>query len=77
MYSQAEIEVLGHLDKVRHLEVGLGLLLVVVLVLTVTAIDPGAAHDIAFVPLMTADGTGVAPVVLFADLEHLPWSLQL
>ena len=42
-----------------------------------TAIAPGAAHDIALVPLMTADGIGVALVALFADLEHLPWSLQL
>jgi hypothetical protein len=51
---------------VRHPEVGLGLLLVMA-VLTVTAIAP-AADDIAIVPLMTADGIGSAVVVVLADL---------
>ena len=66
------------LYMVRHPKLGLGLLLVMA-VLTV-AIAPGAAHDIAPIPLMTADGIGVVFVVLFADLplgEHLPRSLQL
>ncbi len=59
----------GHLDMVRHGEVGLGLLLVTV-VLTATLIAPVAAKgdDIALVPLMTADGAGIALVVVFVDL---------
>ena len=69
MYSQAEIEMFGQLHTVRHpAEVGLGLLPVVTAVLTVTEIAPGAAYDIALVALMTSDGVGIAPVLLFADL---------
>jgi hypothetical protein len=63
----------GQLDMVRHPEVGLGLLLVIV-VLTATTIAPAAADDIALVV-----GIGIAPVVVFADLQvgkHFPWSLQ-
>ena len=62
------------MDTVRHPEVGLGLLPVVMAVLMVMVID------IAPVPLMTADGIGIVIVVVFADLqfgEHLPRSLQL
>jgi hypothetical protein len=77
LYRWTEIEMLGQLDMVRHQEVGLGLLLVVALVLTVTAIAPGAAHDIAFVPLMTAHGIGVGLVVLFADSMGDAPGLQL
>jgi hypothetical protein len=62
----------GQLDTVRHPKVGLGLLLAV---LRVPAIAP--ADDIALVPLMTAGGVGIDLDVVFADLEHLPWSLQL
>jgi hypothetical protein len=66
------------LGKVRHAEVGLGLLLVMV-VLTPTAIAPAAVDDIALVPLMTADrtGIGIALVLVFTDLQvekHFPWS---
>ena len=56
---------------VRHQEVGL-----LVVALTVTVIV-AAVDDIALVPLMTASGVGIDLDVLFADLEHLPWSLQL
>jgi len=62
---------LGQLDMVRHQEVGL-----LVVALTVTVIV-AAVDDIALVPLMTASGVGIDLDVLFADLEHLPWSLQL
>jgi hypothetical protein len=60
----------GQLDTVRHPEVGLGSLLVMV-VLTASAI--AAADDIALVPLMTADdiGIGIALVVLFARWESV------
>jgi hypothetical protein len=37
-------------------------------VLMVTEIVPAAADDIALVPLMTADGVGIAFVIVFADL---------
>jgi hypothetical protein len=71
MYSQAEIEMFGQLDTVRHPDAGLGLLLVMP-----TAI----ADDVALVPLMTAEdiGVGIALVVLFAKLQvgkRLPRSL--
>lgn len=59
---------------VRYPEVGLGLLLV----MAATVIVPAAADDIALVPLMTADGVGIALVVVFADLQagkHLQLSL--
>jgi len=61
MHSQAEIEMFGQLDTVRHpVEVGLGLLPVVM----ATVIAPAAtADDIGLVPLMTAD------LVVFADLQ--------
>jgi hypothetical protein len=49
----------GHLDMIRHPEVGLGLLLLM---------TPTLIADIAVVPLMT-DGIGIARVVLFADVE--------
>jgi len=49
----------GHL--VRHHEVGLGLLLVMV--------TPAATgYDIALVPLMRADGVGISLVFVFAEL---------
>jgi hypothetical protein len=75
MYSQAEIEMFGQLDTVRHHDTGLGLLLVMP-----TAIAPVAADDVALVPLMTAEdiGVGIALVVLFAKLQvgkRLPRSL--
>jgi len=73
MYSQAEIEMFGQLDTVRHPELGLGLLRVVTAVLMVMVID------IALAPLMTAHGIGIVLVVLFADLqvgEHLSGSPQ-
>jgi len=41
---------------------------------------PAAADDIALVTLMTADGIGIALVVVFADHymeRYLPRSLQL
>jgi len=53
----------GHLHTGRHPEVGFGLLMVMA-VLMVTEIAPAA----------TADGIGLAVVVVFADLqlgEHL------
>jgi hypothetical protein len=41
--------------------------------LIATLIAPAAAtgDDIALVPLMTAIGVGIAPVVVFADLQEL------
>jgi hypothetical protein len=78
MYSQVEIEMMGQLDMVRHPEVGFGLLLVM-LVLTATAIAP-AADDIALAAVTTAHDIGIALVVVFAELqfgEHLPWSPRL
>jgi hypothetical protein len=63
------------LDTVRHPEVGLGLLLVVVLTATVIATAP---DDIALVPLMNVDGIGFALVVADLYMErYLPRSLQL
>jgi hypothetical protein len=65
-------------DIVRYPEVGLGLLPMVIVVLTATAIAPAAADNIALVPLMTAGAVGIALVV--ADLyveRHLPRSQQL
>jgi hypothetical protein len=44
------------------------------------AVVPAAADDIAFVRLMTADGIGIALVVVFAELrvgKHHSWSLRL
>jgi len=79
MYSQAENEMFGQLDRVRHpVEVGLGLLLGIA-VLMATLIAPAAPAVAVLVPLMSA-GVGIALVVVFADLqswEHLPRSLQL
>jgi len=68
------------LGKIRHPEVGLGLLPVVMAVLMATVISP-AAHDIALVPLMsTGIVFGIALVLVFADRQvgkYLPRSLQL
>jgi hypothetical protein len=64
---------LGQLDMVGHQEVGL-------LLVMATVIASAAAADIALVPVMAADGIGIALVVVFADLiveEHLPYSLRL
>jgi hypothetical protein len=66
---------IGQLDPVRHPEVGLGLLLLVTVLMALAAI----ADDIALVPLMTADGMGIALVVVFVELEfeeYLGPSLQ-
>jgi len=68
------------LDTVRHPEVGLGLLPVVLVVLTATVIA-AAADDIALVPLMsTGILFGIALVLVFADRQvgkYLPRILQL
>jgi hypothetical protein len=67
---------MGQLDKIRRLEVGLGLLLVMA-VLMANVIAPAAtADDIA--PLMTGFGNARL-VVFFVDLQfgkHLPCSPQ-
>jgi hypothetical protein len=68
---------LGQLDMARHPELGLGLLLVAMAVLTVTVIA-AAPDGIALVPLMTADGIdNPRLVVLFVQFgKHLSPSLQ-
>jgi len=66
----------GQVDMAGHQKIGLGLLLVVM----TTAIAPAAtADDITLVPLMTADGVGIALAVLCRApvRKASPWSQVL